>query len=72
MKVVQSGIIARAFSMLSEAGCERPSPFMYHSLATRTYSLSTFGSGFAGLTTIAPYIPLAMCASTGFVPQWYM
>ena len=23
-------------------------------------------------TTIAPYIPLAMCASTGFVPQWYM
>ena len=21
---------------------------------------------------IAPYMPLAMCASTGFVPQWYM
>ena len=26
-----------------------PSPFMYHSLATSTYSLSTFGSGFVGL-----------------------
>src|SRR6185503_18664241 len=49
------------------------SPFRYHSLATRTYSLSTFGSGFfVGETTIAPYIPLAMCASTGLVPQWYM
>ena len=22
--------------------------------------------------TIAPYMPFAMCASTGFVPQWYM
>jgi hypothetical protein len=65
-------MIARAFSMLNEAGCFRPSPFRYHSLATSTYSLSAFGSGFLGLTTIAPYIPLAMCASTGFVPQWYM
>jgi hypothetical protein len=34
--------------------------------------LSAFGSGFAGSTTIAPYIPLAMWARTGFVPQWYM
>ena len=34
--------------------------------------MSTFGSGLAGSTTIAPYMPLAMCASTGFVPQWYM
>ena len=25
-----------------------------------------------GSTTIAPYMPLAMCASTGGVPQWYM
>ena len=25
-----------------------------------------------GSTTIAPYIPFAMCISTGFVPQWYM
>ena len=25
-----------------------------------------------GSTTIAPYIPFAMCASTGLVPQWYM
>jgi predicted ArsR family transcriptional regulator len=24
-----------------------------------------------GSTTIAPYMPFAMCASTGFVPQWY-
>jgi hypothetical protein len=30
------------------------------------------GSGTAGSTTIAPYMPFAMCASTGFVPQWYM
>ena len=29
-------------------------------------------SGVAGSTTIAPYIPFAMCISTGFVPQWYM
>src|SRR5215218_6038789 len=48
---------------------ESPSLFMYHSLATSTYSWSTFGSAFFGLTTMAPYIPLAMCASTGFVPQ---
>ena len=54
------------------AGSSRPSLARYHSLATSTYSWSTFGSGFAGLTTIAPYIPFAMCASTGFVPQWYM
>jgi hypothetical protein len=25
-----------------------------------------------GSTTIAPYMPFAMCASTGFVPQWYV
>ena len=37
------------------------------------YARSAFGSGFVtGLTTIAPYMPFAMCASTGFVPQWYM
>jgi len=58
--------------MSSEAGCSMPSPFMYHSLPTTTYSLSTFGKAFFGSTMIAPYIPLAMCASTGFVPQWYM
>ena len=49
-----------------------PAPFRYHSLATSTYSRSAFGRAFAGLTTIAPYMPLAMCARTGFVPQWYM
>src|SRR5688500_10362702 len=54
------------------AGWSMPSPFRYHSLATSTYSLSACGSGFAGCTTIAPYMPLAMCASTGLVPQWYM
>jgi hypothetical protein len=38
-----------------------PSLVRYHSLATRTYSLSAFGSGLeAGLTTIAPYMPFAM------------
>jgi hypothetical protein len=45
---------------------------MYHSLATRTYSLSAAGRPSFGSTTIAPYMPFAMCASTGFVPQWYM
>ena len=45
---------------------------MYHSLPTSTYSLSTFGRPAAGSTTIAPYMPFAMCARTGFVPQWYM
>jgi hypothetical protein len=25
-----------------------------------------------GSTMIAPYIPVAMCMSTGFVPQWIM
>ena len=49
-----------------------PSPFRYHSLATSTYSLSTGGRPSFGCTTMAPYIPLAMWASTGFVPQWYM
>src|SRR5215218_3121397 len=58
--------------MSSDAGCVTPSPSMYHSLATSTYSWSAFGRGLAGSTTIAPYIPLAMCASTGLVPQWYM
>src|SRR5215211_4720183 len=58
--------------LLHALGCESPSLFMYHSLATSTYSWSTFGSAFFGLTTMAPYIPLAICASTGFVPQWYM
>src|ERR671919_782975 len=48
-----------------------PSPFRYHSLATSAYSLSAAGMSF-GRTTIAPYMPFAMCASTGFVPQWYM
>jgi hypothetical protein len=34
---------------------------------------AAFGStpGF-GSTTIAPYMPFAMCIRTGFVPQWYM
>ncbi len=56
----------------SEAGSLIPSPFRYHSLPTRTYSLSTFGRSRFGWMMIAPYIPLAMCASTGLVPQWYM
>ena len=58
--------------MLRLAGCWIPSLSRYHSLATSTYSLSALGSGFAGSTTIAPYMPFAMWASTGFVPQWYM
>src|SRR3712207_6961736 len=43
LKVVQSGVIARAFAMSRPAGSLIPSPFMYHSLVTRTYSLSAFG-----------------------------
>ena len=58
--------------MSSEAGSAIPSPFRYHSLPTSTYSLSTGGSASFGWTTIAPYMPFAMCASTGLVPQWYM
>jgi hypothetical protein len=27
---------------------------------------------FVGSTTIAPYMPLAMCMNAGAVPQWYM
>lgn len=72
MNVTQSAILARAFAMLSDADSLIPSPFRYHSLPTRTYSLSTFGRPSFGSTIIAPYMPLAMCASTGFVPQWYM
>ena len=45
---------------------------MYHSLETSTYWRSACGSGVAGSTTIAPYMPFAMCISTGLVPQWYM
>ncbi len=58
--------------MSRDAGSAMPSPVRYHSLATSTYSLSAFGSAFAGSTTSAPYMPLAMWARTGFVPQWYM
>src|SRR4029450_6798949 len=58
--------------MFRLAGLLIPSPSRYHSLATRTYSLSAFGSACLGWTTIAPYIPFAICARTGFVPQWYM
>ena len=39
---------------------------------TRTTLLSTFGMPPFGSTMIAPYMPFAMCASTGAVPQWYM
>src|SRR5262245_5195213 len=59
--------------MSSAAGVPSPGAPRYHSDATRTYCLSAFGSTPAlGSTTMAPYMPLAMCASTGFVPQWYM
>ena len=58
--------------MSSAAGLSRPGLERYHSLETRTYSWSTGGSAAFGSTTIAPYMPLEMCASTGFVPQWYM
>jgi hypothetical protein len=58
--------------MSNEAGFSRPGLDRYHSLETRTYSWSAFGSAAAGSTMIAPYIPFAMCISTGFVPQWYM
>src|SRR5215211_7281389 len=58
--------------MSSDAGFVIPSPFRYHSLATSTYSLSAGGRPSFGSTTIAPYIPFAMWARTGLVPQWYM
>src|SRR4051794_26285440 len=58
--------------MSNEAGAFRPGVLRYHSLETRTYSRSAWGSGVAGSTTIAPYMPFAMCISTGLVPQWYM
>jgi hypothetical protein len=59
--------------MSRPAGCVSPGAFRYHSLETSTYSRSAGGSTLAlGSTTIAPYIPFAMCARTGFVPQWYM
>jgi hypothetical protein len=58
--------------MSSWAGCVSPLRLRYHSLAVSTYCLSACGSGFFGSTTIAPYMPFAMCISTGFVPQWYM
>jgi hypothetical protein len=58
--------------MSRPAACFRPSLPRYHSLATSTYCRSAAASvPAAGSTTIAPYIPFAMCASTGFVPQWY-
>jgi hypothetical protein len=72
-QVTQSGIIWFAFVMSREAGSSRPGPFRYHSLETSTYSWCDGSSVPAGgSTTMAPYIPFAMCASTGFVPQWYM
>src|SRR5436853_1958409 len=59
--------------MSREAGVFSSDPFRYHSLATRTYWRSAFGSEPAfGSTTIAPYIPFEMWASTGFVPHWSM
>src|SRR3954451_7659749 len=65
-------MIARALFMSNWAGVVSPSLVMYHSLATSTYERSALGSGVAGSTTIAPYMPFAMCISTGLVPQWYM
>src|SRR5262245_54392904 len=70
--VTQSGVIWCALIMSSEAGSSSPGVERYHSLATSTYSRSAAGSGVFGSTTIAPYMPFAMWASTGFVPQWYM
>src|SRR5262245_27176491 len=59
--------------MSSAAGSLSPGPFRYHSLETSTYWWSTLGRmPSLGSTTIGPYIPFAMCSSTGFVPQWYM
>ena len=58
--------------MSNEAGLSSPGLERYHSLETSTYSRSACGSGVVGSTTIAPYIPFAMCIRTGFVPQWYM
>ena len=62
----------RALSKSSWAGLPVPGALRYHSLATNTYDLAAGASGVFGSTTIAPYMPFAMCASTGFVPQWYM
>ena len=72
MKVIQSGVFACAFAMSNCAGCVSPLRSRYHSLATSTYCLSACGSGCCGSTTIAPYMPFAMCIRTGLVPQWYM
>src|SRR4029453_9735516 len=71
-QVTQSGVIWWALTMSRAPGSSRPGPFRYPSLATSTYWWSAGGKAAFGSTTIAPYMPLAMCASTGFVPQWYM
>src|SRR3569833_952541 len=57
--------------MSSDAGAFSPSELRYHSLETSTNCLSAFGR-FGGSTTIAKYIPFAMCARTGAVQQWTM
>jgi hypothetical protein len=66
--VTQSGVICSAFVRSRLAGEPRPARFRYHTLPTRTNSRSAFGM-FAGSTTIAPYMPLAMCMKAGAVPQ---
>src|SRR5262249_49367239 len=48
-----------------------PAALRYHSLDTSTYCFCA-GGMFFGSTTIAPYIPFAMCMNAGAVPQWYM
>ena len=59
--------------MSSDAGCVMPSPFRYHSLRDEdVLAVGRRQAASPGSTTIAPYIPFAMCASTGLVPQWYM
>src|SRR4029079_17955193 len=71
LKVTQSGVICSALVTSRPAGLAVPGELRYHSLETRTYCRCA-GGMFFGSTTIAPYIPLAMCMNAGAVPQWYM
>src|SRR3954468_21400153 len=60
-----------AFTRSRLAALPRPGLSRYHSLETRTYCLSTRGM-LLGSTTIAPYMPFAMCTNAGAVQKWYM
>src|SRR5262245_63907716 len=72
LNVTQSAIRERAFVMSSEAGSSTPGLDRYHSLPTRTYSLSTAGSPSPGSTMLAPYTPLALSAATPSAPHGHL